>query len=671
MLRIRLFRVLLPLLLIAVVVLLIWAIRAPPSPQVPIDPTESTDSRVSGGEITEYTLGEDGQLRESLSLAADFAKECGPECFEAHGVRRFKLSREGLEPLEIDAESTVVTGPDGQRKMKFTGPVRIVDHDLGLVIDLPHLDVDEVAGVARASGALFIEGANHRTRAEHLVYGLAGQATELVRLECQDDAGGLLLAGRGFLHDGLNDIELVQGVHFRRAGDESFRAETSRVVRHEDGRLKHVTAAGNVDAGFRISDGFVEAAGDAMEVSWNDSGDATELILDGRALIERGPWLFSADRLEFRALDNPGSHWSIDAEGSVRLAGPVEGGTARVRADRLSARLDENLDVLEAEAHGDVRFEAPDIQADAAFARLFRADGLDADLRIELLSSPDQRARVAQARSRVTADRIETDAGGNSLFASGRVESTLLPQPGSGALDGLFRTDKAVHFISSELHADQEGQRLTFRGNVRGWQGEQNLSAREIVVDQENRTLTARDRVTTRFPRKREGAVAGAEEFVQITAGELDYEESDSRAIYRGNVRVVLAEGWIESDTLTVMQNRVGSGFERLLAEGDVRLEFLGVSDDSGEPVSRTTGHGDRLDYIPGEETLRLYGDEQRAEIQRGGEQAGTSRGKVLTYRLDDGTLKVEGGSSISTPPPATAPSNGDAPKEKDQETPG
>ncbi|MCH7779716.1 MAG: hypothetical protein IH848_02615 [Acidobacteria bacterium] len=100
-----------------------------------------------------------------------------------------------------------------------------------------------------------------------------------------------------------------------------------------------------------------------------------------------------------------------------------------------------------------------------------------------------------------------------------------------------------------------------------------------------------------------------------------------------------------------------------------VRLEFLSVPDDSGEPVPRTTGHGDRLDYIPAKDTLRLYGDEQPAEIQRGGDQAGTSRGRVLTYRLDDGTLSVEGG-SISAPPPATPKTNGDAPREKDPETP-
>ena len=108
-------------------------------------------------------------------------------------------------------------------------------------------------------------------------------------------------------------------------------------------------------------------------------------------------------------------------------------------------------------------------------------------------------------------------------------------------------------------------------------------------------------------------------------------------------LRVVLVG--IDGATYTVLDPLVRDGrtptFERLLAEEDVRLEFLGVPGDDGESVPRTTGRGDRLDYIPGEDVLWLYGDEQRAEIQRGGDQAGMSRGKVLTYRLDDGTLST------------------------------
>ncbi|NIM02391.1 MAG: hypothetical protein GTN57_16115 [Acidobacteria bacterium] len=663
MLRIRLFKVLLPLLLIAVVALLVWAIRPIEKGRSELPPDADTEPRVSEGEITQYTFGPSGELIESMRMNAETGEVCGEQCYKACGVREFRLAREGLEPLVVSAECTTLTGPDGEREMNFTGPVRIIDEELELVIDLPFLDVDEVEGVGRSDGSVLISGENHSTRAERLAYGLAGQATELYRLELEDDGGGLLLAERAFLNDGLNDIELVQGMRYRREDDTAFRAETARIVRHEDGRLKHVTAGGSVVAGFRNNDGYLEASADLLEADWDDAGDPVDLVLEGRALVEQGPRHVAADRLHMRAANAPAGGWSFDAEGSVRLAGPLEGGSARVRAERLIARLDAALDVIDADARGGIRFEAPGTQADAAAARVSRHPNLEQGLRIELLSDETQRARLAQARSRVTADHIETDSGGAALHASGRVESTLLPQPDSNALEGLFRSDTAVHFISAALRGGEQGQVLTFSGDVRGWQGEKNLSAQEIVVDQGERTLLARERVTTRFPRKTEGAIAGAEEFVQITAAELDYSENDYRAIYRDDVRVVLAEGWIESHALTVVQNRGASGFEKLLAEGDVRVEFLGVPDENGDPAPRTTGHGDRLDYLPAEEVLWLYGDEQRAEIQRGGDQAGISRGKVLTYRLDDGTLSIEGGSLINAPPTVA--------KEKGQETPG
>ena len=45
------------------------------------------------------------------------------------GVDRFVLERETQGPLEISADSTEVNGPNGERKMRFEGPVRVVDED--------------------------------------------------------------------------------------------------------------------------------------------------------------------------------------------------------------------------------------------------------------------------------------------------------------------------------------------------------------------------------------------------------------------------------------------------------------------------------------------------------------------------------------------------------------
>ena len=651
MLRIRLFRVLLPVLLVGIVVLLVWAIRAPLKPT---NPLEDNEVPVRGGDdltLHRWTIGSDGELIQELQLHAMRMEQCGDDCIRAFEVDRFVLERETQGPLEISADSTEVNGPNGERKMRFEGPVRVVDEELGLILDLPHLDVDEFAGVGRSSGAIVIEGAGHHTRADRLIYGLAGQATELFRLECEDDDGSLLVAERAFLHDGLLDIEMVQGVRFRGADDaQRFWAETSRVRRHEDGRMKNLVGAGKVVAGFSTIDGFAELGGDHLVANWDESGALSTLTIDGRALVEQGPQFVSADSLAFATDED--DRWEVDATGSVRLTGTLEGGTARIRADELSATFDAAMLLKRAEARGAVRFETPDVRADAAVARAMRTAGTNQELSIALHSDEEHRARLAQEQTRIAADTIRTDARGESMTASGRVESTLLPAEDNAALGGMFSSDTAVHFISNDLQAGRTGRELTFTGNVRGWQGEQNLSAQRVRVDHDSGSLFASGGVSTRFPRVREGAAAAAsDDFVQVTAATLDYIRDANEAIYREGVRLVLAEGWIEGATLTVTQGPNGD-FESLLAEGDVQLEFLGIDDGSGDAVPRTTGHADRLLYAPAEDTFWLYGDEQRARIQRGGDQAGTTEGRVLTYRLSDGNLSIVEGGKVNAPPP-------------------
>jgi lipopolysaccharide export system protein LptA len=287
----------------------------------------------------------------------------------------------------------------------------------------------------------------------------------------------------------------------------------------------------------------------------------------------------------------------------------------------------------------------------------------DDDLAVELNSEQDRRARLAQGLTRVVADTIVTDSRGRSLTATGRVESTMLPEDNAASLQGMFRTDKTVHFISAELHGEDAGGELVFSGNVRGWQGEQNLSAQTVVLERTSGSLRAHGGVGTRFPRAREGAAAASADFVQVTAATLDYDREAYQAVYRGGVRVAVAEGWIECEVLTVTQGRNTGEFERLLAAGQVRIEFLGIDDGRGAPTQRTTGRSDRLVYVPAEKTLWMYGDEQRAVLQRGGEQAGTSEGRVLTYRLDDGTLSVVEGGSVKVPPPVSTAQESETPE--------
>jgi lipopolysaccharide transport protein LptA len=245
----------------------------------------------------------------------------------------------------------------------------------------------------------------------------------------------------------------------------------------------------------------------------------------------------------------------------------------------------------------------------------------------------------------VAADRLTTDPEGTELTAEGHVESTLLaaPRPTTGGPkpDGLFVAGEAVHFVSARLTSRSAESRLVFDGEVRGWQKERNLSADHVEVRQQPEELHAKGSVNTRVPRER-GASASEADYVRVAANQLDYGAAERKAVYTGSVRVRQAEGWLEAARVDVLLAESGGDVREMLASGSVRFEFH--SSAGGTLPQPVTGEGDRVEYLPVESTVRLFGDEAPATIRRTGAQGGTTTGRVLRYRLDVGTIEVESG---------------------------
>ncbi len=309
-------------------------------------------------------------------------------------------------------------------------------------------------------------------------------------------------------------------------------------------------------------------------------------------------------------------------------------------AERLEAQADPRFTLLAARAEGHVRFEADKTRAEADVGEF--APALDGGT-IHLSALEPRKARLARDRTRVAADRIVTDARGSTLVADGRVEATLLPasDPAEPSpIAGLFLADEAVHFVARSLRSEAAGARVFLRTAVRGWQGERNLSADEVDLDQTARLLTARGHVTTRIPRDAASGVAEGD-FVQVAAERLDYDEKQRVGVYVGRVRASVTEGWLEADRVEVRVAPAG-GIEQILAQSAVRLEFRSVSSGGAEDLH--VGTGDRLEYNPRERTVRLFGDDAPASVRRLGRPAATTTGRVLRYHLDLGTLEVEPG---------------------------
>ncbi|MCP3979986.1 MAG: hypothetical protein GY716_11835 [bacterium] len=632
MLRLRVLRILLPGVLVLFVVLLAFALRERPSAVV--SPGQGTDAARRSAK--DANLVEIHGERKTLEMKAGLIRELEDGKTQLEQIEEVKVSRSDGPPLVISAKSGIYEGAPGERRFEFDDQVVIHDPAEDLTVWLPVLDIDEEAGVARSEGEVRFRSGTLEGRASLLVYSLDDRPTELFEPVVEDDDGGRLSAPRGLLHDGLEDVELFDGVVVQR-GDESLRSGRMRIQRTEEGAFEHLLASEDVRGVVVSPRGRVSLLGREAEVWWNAGSAVERMRLEGDAEVQRGPESLAAERVEMRARQDGLPGWDAAANGTVYLQGQMEGGPIWLRCETLEAKLGPAFGVYGANAVGNVRFEGSETRAEASRAEfdITRPSG-----KIRLYAGERRRARLAHQRTRVAANRIETDPGGETLVAEERVEATLLPSDASAPrLQGLFESSEAVHFVSARLEAREAGARLVFQGNVRGWQGEENLSAEEIELDQRNNRLWARRNVGTRIPRSEGGAGLREEDYIQISAENLEYTDSPRRAVYEGDVRVRLVEGWLEAQRIEVDLIE-GQGISELRAFDEVRVEFRDPG--SGEGPRMFGGQSDRLVYEPATATVRLIGVDSPASVRRMGPAGGTTTGRVLRYQMENGTLEVE-----------------------------
>jgi lipopolysaccharide transport protein LptA len=129
--------------------------------------------------------------------------------------------------------------------------------------------------------------------------------------------------------------------------------------------------------------------------------------------------------------------------------------------------------------------------------------------------------------------------------------------------------------------------------------------------------------------------------YVQVTADALDYLGRQGTASYVGNVRLRQAEGTLQSGRLEAALDEAG-GLRTGLASEEVSFEYRQRGEDGKPHLVR--GKGDRAEYLPRDNLVRLFGDRAPARVSREGPESGTTEGRVLRYALDSGVLEVESG---------------------------
>lgn len=636
--RIRLLRLLVPALLVPFAGLVFWQIRSRPAARsAPVAERPPAGARVERVEFTEL-LG--GARRLSLKAVTGQVDERG--AYRLEGIDPIEVEREGGPPLVLRAGRGAVEGRPGRRKVLLEGGVQLDDQASGVHLTIPALEIDEGAGQVRSLGEVRVRTSGWDGRAGSVVYGLRGAPAELFGVEIEAAEGNRLQASRAVIRDRGRDVELVGAVRGERQGAE-FTAESVRLFRPDGDRLRRAVAEGAVRGSIRGGAGpGIRVRASALELEWDGEGEPWRAALRGGVAVEQGGSRLSSGRLEAHA-DPDGRGWDVEADGGVRLDGVWAASEAILLAERLQARLGPAGRIERAEAIGAVRFEGPAGSGEAARA-LFEPDAAGR-VSATLEGDGPVRARWARERMRVSGDRITGDSTGESMHADGSVAASLLPDASAARAarpGGLFSGSEAVHFVAAELDAAGSGRLLSFSGDVRAWQGDRNLSADRVNIDQAADSLEARGSVRLRLPRQgREPS--GESGFLQVSAERLDYAGGRARAVFEGAVRCRQAEGWVEAARMEVDFEEGGGSAPRVLrAQGEARFEFQAHTG-SGKPAL-IAGEADRLVYEPAPGVVHLFGDQGPASVRRTGVAGGTVTGRRLRYALRDGSLEVDSG---------------------------
>jgi len=645
--RLSVLRVALPLLLVGLIAAIWIAVRSrPPRSLVPADTSTEEGARMEGFRFTDIVGG-----RRRLFVQAKVGRVDDSGAFSVEEVERVEIDREKQTPLVLSAARGAGSGPQGRRVLRLEGGVTVTDNDLGATLLIPTVEVDQVAGVVRSLGGVTMSGERGNGRASAIVYSLKGEPTEILTLVFDGVGGEHVEANRTLVASASNTATLEGAVRARQAGMD-FAAERAVLTRGASGKLESLEAGPNVTGHAQsIAGGTGAFAAQEVRAAWDVAGTITSLDLMGVARVDHARGTLAGDAIHAAAKAG-GAGFALDASGNVVATGELRDGPGRLFCDALTATIDAHGNLHDGRATGRPRFNAVTSWGDAATIEFAAPEGGSGT--VTLRADGEQRAHLANGRTRLAADSIVSDPEGAHLVASGRVDSTLLPPPAGSkepASTPMFSAGDAVHFVSSTLDSFEQGKRLVFGGDVRGWQGERMLSSDTVEMLQDGDTLTARGHVTTRLPRQAERA-AGEADYVQVTSDQLVYRGAAHTAVYDGSVRVRQAEGWLEAPRVTALMASEGSGLKEARAEGGVKFEYRAPGA-SGIPKT-STGEGDRAVYDTEARIVRIFGDTRPATVRGSGPDAGTTVGRVLRYQLDTGGLEVESGerdrATIKTP---------------------
>ena len=270
-------------------------------------------------------------------------------------------------------------------------------------------------------------------------------------------------------------------------------------------------------------------------------------------------------------------------------------------------------DVIDADFRGHVRIRDGGTSADGRRA-MYRVREDTFDL-VPSNDDPGPTPLVTDERISVGAHRITFNPATRKLRAETDVRSSLQPsrrQPAGaapaaagegGQLPAILKDDEPVNVAANQLEYDGEAGSGTYTGDARLFQGQTQIQADTIVLDDRSGNLTGRGRVRTVMFFEETNSKTKKTELVQTTAtgDTLVYDDGKRLATYTtgptAKAHIVGTQGDVTGDRIDLFLKEGGSELDRAVADGNVTLK-----------EGPRTATGTHLVYTPENETYVMTG---------------------------------------------------------------
>ncbi len=451
----------------------------------------------------------------------------------------------------------------------------------------------------------------------------------------RDEPDSMELRGRGVITGG-------EGMGTLRA----MQAQDINLDYADDGRtLQHATLAGQ--ASITLA-GVGGAPGQRLAAEWVDlslgpDGAITSLVARERLLVTL-PAQSGTPARTIRAAELTGDGAAGAGLTAMRFTGGVdfrEGGTARTaparqaRSETLTLALTAAGVAERATFVGGARFDAGSLHAAAAEARYF----ITGD-RLELLS-PDGAAAtppsVTDTGLRIDATAITIGLATTAVSATGAVSSVMQPAAARGG-EGTARTpallDGGQPLIASAgaLEYDSQARKAVYSGKARLWQGDTNIIAERIVLDEQRGDLAASGGVRSTLTLQAAPGSTAARGTI-ARGDEMAYDESARTVTYTTNAQVNGPQGDLSADRIALVLASPGRTLDRIEGYDSVVTR-----------VAARDARGQRLTYHASDERYVLTG----APVQFT-EDCRVTTGRTLTFFGTAGKLIVDGNQATRT----------------------